>query len=267
MRDLVIGMKMVLATGERVKTGGKVVKNVAGYDLAKLFIGSLGTLGVITELTFRVSPLPEVAASFVATGTMERCLAFAKEISGSPLLPSALVIAGNGGGCRVAAWMEGFEEATARHMRDLTAAAGRAGLEHGVLREAAHESLWRELGGFGWRSDGILSRLTVPAGAIEKILSQSAASSALRGYTVHYGSAALWVLLQPSLAGLEAYRALAAAARGCRGHAIIASAPPVLKHNIDVWGEPSPILALMRNIKHQFDPDSILNPGRFIDRI
>src|ERR1051326_5902193 len=62
-------LRQVVA-GERVKTGGKVVKNVAGYDLAKLFIGSLGTLGVITELTYRVSPLPEVAASFVAAGAM-----------------------------------------------------------------------------------------------------------------------------------------------------------------------------------------------------
>ena len=269
MRDLVIGMKMVLATGERVKTGGKVVKNVAGYDLAKLFIGSLGTLGVITELTFRVSPLPEVAASFVATGAMERCLAFAKEIGGSPLLPSALVIAGAAaqGACRAVAWVEGFEEGVARHIKDLTAAAGRAGLEAHVLRAAAHESLWQELGGFGWSGGGILCRLTVPAASIEKILSRLTSSGALGGYTAHYGSGAIWALLEPSRAGLEVYRGFAAAARECRGHAIVASAPAALKQDIDVWGEAPATLALMRRIKQQFDPDGILSPGRFVNRL
>src|SRR5204862_2981794 len=71
VRDLVIGMKMVLAGGERVKTGGKVVKNVAGYDLAKLFLGSLGSLGVITELTFLVLPRPEGVDSFVGQVALE----------------------------------------------------------------------------------------------------------------------------------------------------------------------------------------------------
>jgi glycolate oxidase FAD binding subunit len=266
MRDLVIGMKMALATGERVKTGGKVVKNVAGYDLAKLFIGSLGTLGVITELTYRVSPLPEVAASFVATGAMDRCLAFAKETYGSPLLPSALVVAGaaDEGACRAAAWVEGFEEGVARHMRVLSAAAGRAGLEVQVLRDAAHEALWQELGGFGWSGGGILCRLTVPAGSIEKILPQLAASGAVSGYAAHYGSGALWVLLEPSPAGAGFYKSLAAATRDCRGHAIIASAPAALKQSLDVWGAPPPTLALMRRIKQQFDPDGILSPGRFV---
>ncbi len=266
MRDLVIGMKMALATGERVKTGGKVVKNVAGYDLAKLFIGSLGTLGVITELTFRVSPVPEVAASFVATGSMERCLAFAKEIYGSPLLPSALVIAGAGGACRATAWIEGFEEAVARHMRDLTTAAERSGLEGVVLRDAEHHGLWQELGGFGWGEEGILCRLSVTAGSIEKMLMQFASSSPLSGYVAHYGSA-LWARLEATPAGLELYRRLAAAAREHQGHMIIASAPPAVKQGLDIWGESPATLALMRRVKQQFDPDGVLNPGRFVNRI
>jgi glycolate oxidase FAD binding subunit len=272
MRDLVIGMKMVLASGEQVKAGGKVVKNVAGYDLAKLFIGSLGTLGVITELTFRVSPLPEVAASFVATGALERCLDFAKAISNSALLPSALIIAGTADkdACRAIAWIEGFEEAVARHMRDLTAAAERARLEPGVLLDAAHESLWRELGGFGWDGDGILCRLTVPIAAIGTVVSQLASQSAAgrrARYVAHYGSGAVWALLDPTRAGLGLYRELAASAREARGHALIASAGAALKQDLDVWGEPPPTLALMRRIKQQFDPHGILNPGRFVQRL
>ncbi|HEY1268904.1 MAG TPA: FAD-binding oxidoreductase [Candidatus Binatia bacterium] len=272
MRDLVIGMKMVLATGEQVKTGGKVVKNVAGYDLAKLFIGSLGTLGVITELTFRVSPLPEVAASFVATGALERCLDFAKMISNSALLPSALVIAGaaDKDACRAIAWIEGFEEAVARHLRDLTDAAGRARIEAGVLRDGAHDSLWQELSGFGWGGDDLFCRLTVPIASIERVVSQIASQGAAgrrAQYAAYYGTGAIWVLLEPTTGGLERYRELAASARECRGHAIVASAPGGLKQKLDVWGEAPPTLALMRRIKQQFDPHGILSPGRFVQRL
>jgi glycolate oxidase FAD binding subunit len=119
---------MVLATGERIKAGGKVVKNVAGYDLCKLFIGSLGTLGIVTEATFRMAPLPERAASFVAAGPMDRCARFADDLSSSPLLPAAVTVldaetAGrsfrNTGTTAVAVWVEGFDEAVARHLRDL----------------------------------------------------------------------------------------------------------------------------------------------------
>src|SRR5207249_1217396 len=94
VRDLVIGMKMVLATGEQVKAGGKVVKNVAGYDLCKLFVGSLGTLGIITEVTFRMAPRPESAASFLASGSLAQCIRFVGQIFSSPLLPAAVTLIG-----------------------------------------------------------------------------------------------------------------------------------------------------------------------------
>ena len=270
VRDLVIGMKMVLAGGAAVKTGGKVVKNVAGYDLAKLFIGSLGTLGVVTELTFRVSPRPEFAASFVAAGALDRCVGFAKEVSGSPLLPSALVIAGasdNSRECRAVAWIEGFDEAIARHLRDLSAMAQRAGLAAHSLRDEPHERLWDELCGFGWSEAGLLCRIVVPTGMLEKALGDVGATNASgpRGaYVAHTGSGTIWVLFGAETGALQAYGRLAAAARGYGGHAIIAAAPPALKEKIDVWGDPPPSLPLMREIKRQFDPESILNPGRFI---
>ena len=68
VRDLVIGMKVALPTGEQIKAGGKVVKNVAGYDMCKLFVGSLGTLGIITEVTMRMTPIPETAATVAVSG-------------------------------------------------------------------------------------------------------------------------------------------------------------------------------------------------------
>jgi glycolate dehydrogenase FAD-binding subunit len=273
VRDLVTGIKVVLADGTRIKSGGKVVKNVAGYDLAKLFIGSLGTLGVITELTFRVSPQHEGAATFVATGALEGCLGFIKEVSVSPLLPSAVAVAGAGENpraCRTAIWVEGFEEAIARHFRDLGAMAQRAGLQSdAALRSEAHDRLWEELDPFGWNGGGLLCRVVVPVGRLEKPLAMlrgmSETGECLR-YAAHAGGT-VWSLLNGEAAALQAYARLAAAARDSSGHAIIAAAPPALKADIDVWGEPPPTLALMREIKRQFDPQTILNPGRFIAHI
>lgn len=265
LRDLVVGMKMVLAGGDRVKTGGKVVKNVAGYDLAKLFIGSLGTLGVITELTFRVSPRPESAASFVAAGSLDRCARFAKEVMDSPLLPAAVVIAGASDNreSHAVIWIEGFEESLARHLRDLGAIAERAGLAAHTLRDAPHERMWEEISGFGWNEEGMLSRVVVPAGALERVVTDVAAvgrSDEPVHYVAHPPAGSIWLLLSTA----ESYAKVAAIAREHAGHAVVAAAPATVKAKLDVWGEPPASLPLMREIKRQFDPESILNPGRFV---
>jgi glycolate oxidase FAD binding subunit len=158
VRDLVVGMKVALATGERIKAGGKVVKNVAGYDLCKLFIGSLGTLGIITDVTLRMAPLPERAASFVASGPLDRCARFADDLSSSPLLPAAVTVLDaettgrsfrNTGTTAVAVWVEGFDEAVARHLRGLQGLAERAGLAGEILGEESHQRLWEMIRDFG----------------------------------------------------------------------------------------------------------------------
>jgi glycolate oxidase FAD binding subunit len=269
VRDVVIGMKMVLAGGEMIKSGGKVVKNVAGYDLAKLFIGSLGTLGVITELTFKLAPLPEAAAAYVAFGPLARCLSFVEAVSASPLLPSALTITApadpNGGECRVVASIEGFEEAVARHLRDLAAMAVSAGLAAHSVRGDAHAQLCEEICGFGWDAGEILCRIVVPIGAVADLL--TALDGSKRRCAAYMDSGTVWVLLPGDRLGVQEYQALASKARQQRGHAIIAGAPAAVKAEIDVWGEPPANLRLMREIKRQFDPQEILNPGRFIARL
>ena len=92
IRDLVIGMKVALITGAQIKAGGKVVKNVAGYDMCKLFTGSLGTLGVITEVTVRVAPIAETTATIIASGSFDEVVEFVDRLSQSPLLPAAVVL-------------------------------------------------------------------------------------------------------------------------------------------------------------------------------
>ena len=150
VRDLVIGMKVVLASGEQIKAGGKVVKNVAGYDMCKLFVGSLGTLGIITEVTLRMAPIPETAATIIASGTLPEVQQFTDELSRSKLLPSAVLLLNAQASkatdltqrdWRVAVRCEGFEETVARHLRDATAMAQRIGLATVILQENDHRTI------------------------------------------------------------------------------------------------------------------------------
>lgn len=276
LRDLVIGMKMALATGEQIKAGGKVVKNVAGYDLCKLFVGSLGTLGIMTEVTFKMAPLPESAASFVASGSLDRCTRFVEELFRSPLLVAAATILSAdaakvpGHDSRtpaIATWLEGFEEAIARHLRDLQKIAEHIGLTCEVLRDEPHERLWEEIANFGMNGEGVLYRITVPVGSVTEILAEVNRSSKSENhlrYIAHAGTGTIGLLVDADRPSIELLPTVAALVQNHRGHAVIAAAPPRLKEDIDVWGQPPPSLPLMRKIKHQFDPQGILNPGRFL---
>src|SRR5918999_2095359 len=147
VRDLVIGMKVALPTGERIKAGGKVVKNVAGYDMCKLFVGSLGTLGIITEVTLRMAPLPETAATLVISGALPDVSALGEQLSRSALLPARVFLL-NQEANQLAAplreeWAlafsaEGFEETVARHLSDAGTIAAKLDLGSEILRGDAH---------------------------------------------------------------------------------------------------------------------------------
>jgi glycolate oxidase FAD binding subunit len=121
VRDLVIGMKVALASGELIKAGGKVVNNVAGYDMCKLFVGSLGTLGILTEVTLRMAPIPETSATVIVAGGLPKVLQLVDELSRSPLLPAAVALMNSSAlGVGQNDWQavircEGFAETVTRH--------------------------------------------------------------------------------------------------------------------------------------------------------
>ncbi len=284
VRDQVIGMKVVLASGEQVKAGGKVVKNVAGYDMCKLFTGSLGTLGVITEITFRMAPVPERSATVLASGTLARNREMTERLRTSMLLPAAVTVLnahaastlttgpGTGAGGEqgpdgenavLGVWIEGFSEAVERHLTDLRAMANEAGMHAVVLEGTAHEDLWARVRDFGSGASGTLFRLTVPLAAVGGALAMIDGWSPVPQIVAHAGMGTIWILADPDDAPAWVPR-LSALAATSGGHAIIAAAPPRVKEGIDVWGAPPPGLAIMREIKRQFDPAGILNPGRFV---
>lgn len=277
VRDQVIGMKVVLAGGEQVKAGGKVVKNVAGYDMCKLFTGSLGTLGVITEITFRMAPVPERSATVLASGTVARAREMTERLRTSMLLPAAVTVLNAHAASTLTTgpdrenavlgvWIEGFSEAVERHLTDLRAMANEAGMHAVVLEGTAHEDLWARVRDFGSGASGTLFRLTVPLAAVAGAMAMIDGWSPVPQIIVHAGTGTIWILADSEDAPAWVPR-LSALAATSGGHAIIAAAPPRVKEGIDVWGAPPPGLPIMREIKRQFDPAGILNPGRFVAHI
>ena len=278
VRDLVIGMKMVLPGGEQVKAGGKVVKNVAGYDMCKLFVGSLGTLGIITEVTCKMTPLPERALTIIArdgSSTAEGSGAFRliDALFASTLQPSAIavlsprageLVRAGGPGVATAVAVEGFTEAVDRHVRDITGMAAAAGLSAEVLEGPAHERLWAAVADFPRSREGeALVRLTVPPGAVATAVDALSRVDDSPVYVAHAGAGTIWIGVEAARAA-TVFAALTSVAGAQHGHAVLASAPPEVKRGLDVWGSPPPALSIMREIKQRFDPQQLLNPGRFV---
>ncbi len=271
IRDLVTGMRAALITGEQIKAGGKVVKNVAGYDMCKLFVGSLGTLGIITEVTLRVAPAPKTKATLIASGDLAETLQFTDALCRSPLLPAAVMLmnspphAASGNASRAAVWCEGFDASVARHLSEAERTAVELGLGTETLQGASHAEFWDGLGKIPLQRERCVFRVTVPRAEVgpfikaagfaqsssPTLLSDMVAGTVWLSWPADHEAAAVW----PRLISLAAAR---------RGHAIIFSAPHRFKEGLDVWGPPPANLTLMQKIKREFDPQGLLNPGRFL---
>ncbi|MGH7873513.1 MAG: FAD-binding oxidoreductase [Candidatus Binatia bacterium] len=275
VRDLVIGMKVALANGEQIKAGGKVVKNVAGYDMCKLFVGSFGTLGMITEVTVRMAPLPETAATLVALGNLPQALELGRDLSRSTLLPSAVAITDSPLSAahlaphdwQIAIRCEGFEETVARHLQDIQSMARRIGLRAEILKETSQQKLWQEVNDFSLPGDRLVYRVTVPRAAAADIIKTVQGLTAKDSHSTILCDppmGVIWIAATASAAAAAWFRDLTSLAGRHRGHAVMFNAPANLKQSIDVWGPAPPAISLMREIKRQFDPRGILNPGRFI---
>ena len=265
VRDLVIGMKVALIDGAHIKAGGKVVKNVAGYDMCKLFVGSLGTLGIITEATLRVAPIPESAATIIAFGTLNQAQRFSDELFRSSLLPASVFLLNDGTTeqWRLAVWNEGFEETTARNLRDLNAIANRICAKAEILQGENHYAFWSEIRDFPLQANRLVFRVSPPRATIYEFL------PTIRGWAnVSIASdmamGTVWIAGEAKKSYAMRFSELASLARQRGGHAVLFAAPGELKQGIEVWGPSPPAFSLMREIKRQFDPNELLNPGRFL---
>jgi glycolate oxidase FAD binding subunit len=271
VRDLVIGMKVALITGEQIKAGGKVVKNVAGYDMCKLFTGALGTLGVITEATVRVAPVPETGASIIVSGSFTDLVQFADRLSQSPLLPAAVMLTnfqqphGAGDDWQVTLWCEGLAEHVARHLSEVEILARQLGMAITILRDHAHLELWDAIQDFPLKDERCVYRVTLPRAEVASYI--AAVSQMIKSPPALISDLVMgtvWLSWPADSQAAILWTQLTSLAAARRGHAVIFAAPAQLKEGHDVWGAPAATHALMRKIKQQFDPNELLNPGRFI---
>ncbi len=269
-RDLLIGITVIRADGTIAKAGGKVVKNVAGYDIGKLFAGSYGTLGLITEAVFRLHPRPG-ASVFVTLDCADAAAAHAvmSAAVASPLAPSAAEIdwPGRGTPIRAGVLLEGDPAGAperAERMRELlggTSGAGSAAV-------GTEPPAWWGRGAAA-AGDGTLVRIAFWAAELPSVLAaiRAAADDAGLDPAVS-GSAAAGVLHAAVVASAapgpvaEFLAALRAALRPGRASAVVLRAPPPVREAVDLWG-PVPSLSLMRAVKDQFDPGHRMAPGRF----
>jgi glycolate oxidase FAD binding subunit len=257
-RDLVLGMTVALSDGTIAQSGGKVIKNVAGYDLAKLFAGSFGTLGLILSVNVRLHPQPPgTATALVASGDPEELALAARTLAAAPLELDALDIAWRAGRGGVLARSCGAD-AGARAKR-AAKILHRAGL-HDVDMIEDDDALWeRQRAGQRSRKRALVM-VSVRPGALADVLR----AAELCGGTV-VGRAALGVSYVEVDPG-EVERLLAALPAGAGG--VLRDAPTELRAAIDPWGvQDGPALELMRRIKLRFDPAGACNPHLFVGGI
>jgi glycolate oxidase FAD binding subunit len=253
VRDLVIGATVVRADGVVAKSGGKVVKNVAGYDLGKLLTGSFGTLAVLTQVALRLHPLPErstwvcvpVTSPTVAQDTVLR-------IAHSHLVPSGVELDWQDGKGELAVRLDGIPKGVEARTADAEELLG-----PGASSREEPPTWW----GTEPSTDGVLVKVTHEVASLGEVLA-AVSGRHTRGSA---GVGTLYVAVGTDAAP-QFVGDLRRAANRFGGAVVILEGPPEVKEAVDVWG-PVRGLDLMRRVKEQFDPNRVLSPGRFVGGI
>ena len=277
-RDFVLGVRVASADGTVTKSGGNVVKNVTGFDLPKLHIGALGTLGIILQATFKVLPLPKedvtLAAEFDDLGkAVDAC----HRIADSQYTCQAIeLIKESDGRNRVYARFLGSApsvEVRLEKGKSLLEQAGAANVS--TLAQDEAKALWDAVADFGWNGSAeeevLLSLGHLPSKTKPVV-------SAVSEYCLQNGYS--WEMTAGPARGVvkckigapcdqvsNVVSGLRSIASSAEGYALVEQAPLRAKAGLDVWGDPGPALHLMRRLKDRMDPNRILNPGRYVGGI
>ena len=272
-RDLVVGMTFVRADGAVAKGGGKVVKNVAGFDVPRLLVGSLGTLALIGTVTFRLHPLPEADRTvLVPRLDAEGLRAFVVALKEVQLEPVAAVALLEGDALRLVLRFEGFPPGVDEQLRRLFALCERLGRQAEPLEDDDARAFWtrhdhvRSRGGLRAKISFPPARLVDGLRAALRPLLGSLRGAAAVLYPTLGAAFAAGEPDDPGAAARAVEQARAALAP-ISGALILCAAPAAVRARVDPWGPPPAGLSLMRSVKEQLDPEARLAPGRFVGGI
>ena len=265
-RDLLIGVTVVRADGVVARAGGRVVKNVAGYDLGKLVIGSAGTLAVIVDATFRLHPVaPARRWVSVPVNDPSEAGALVQEVVHAQVVAAAVEVEWTAGAGSVSVLLEGREDGVAARADAVRALLGAASTATGRAPAGGAAYPWDPAATGDARATAL--KLTFALSGLADVLAAARdCRASVRGSA---GAGVVYAAL-PSGTPVEQVRPaverLRAACARNGGTTVVLDAPADIKAGLDVWG-PVPALDLMRRVKDQFDPDHRLAPGRFVGGI
>jgi glycolate oxidase FAD binding subunit len=269
VRDLLLGITFVRSDGKIAVAGGRVVKNVAGYDLMKLFTGAYGTLGIISQVTFRVYPLPESSGTVILTGETNALAEATQILLSSALTPTAVDLLspqlveklslGKGSGLVVR--FQSIAESVKQQSARLLEVAEKLGLQGTNCGENDELQLWQRLPETMWNSgtkSAIICKIGIRPSEAVKAINELPVQDAL----IHAGSGLGVLRFETATADTLLQVRRACEAKG--GFLTVLAAPSHIKQGLDVWGYTGSAIDLMRRIKQQFDPENILNCDRFL---
>ncbi len=290
-RDWTLGMRVALGDGRLVKSGGQVMKHVAGCDAHKLHIGAFGTLGVIAEATFKVAPLPEHFRTLIAVFTDLRLPVRAVEhLRAAPLQPLALVALNRHAADRIPA-LRALLEGQPDHISVIARFAGAGAVVSRQVHEAerrcanlgarviaappAEDALvWRAISGaMAPAADGaLLLRAGAPSSALGAVAGLLERIARRNGWLpAQIGVAAAGLMFSRWFTGAASAEAVDQALLEARielgtlgGYLVVEEAPPALSGALDLWGPIPEGIDVMRALRARWDPAGILNPGRFV---
>ncbi len=273
IRDLVLGLSFVRSDGKIAKAGGKVVKNVAGYDLMKLFTGSYGTLGIITQVTFRTYPLLQASQTMLVTGEEEKIQQLIKSLRNSGLTPVAadLVSASTMKQLSIAEEMgllvrfQTIPESITEQCKQLQAMMQPLGLKGKEYAQQDETELWEKLAKLikiPHSTTAIICKLGLLPTQAVNFFNQLDNKILARIY-IGSGLGELQLLNQ----NIEILQKLRSYCDINQGFLTILTAPKSIKQKVEPWGYKGNTINLMKTIKQKFDPNSIFKPGSYINKI
>ena len=277
-RDFVLGVRVASAAGTVTKSGGNVVKNVTGFDLPKLHIGALGTLGIILQATFKVLPFPKEDVTLAAEfDDLDKAVDACHHIADSQYTGEAIeLISRSDGRNQIYARFLGSVpsvEIRLEKVKSLLEQAGAANVD--TLAQDKAKAIWDTVTDFGWNGaaeeEVLLSVGHLPS-KTKSVISAISDYCAQNGFSLELAAGPARGVVKCKIGTPcdqmgDVVSGLRSIASSAGGYALVEQAPLGVKAELDVWGDPGPALHLMQRLKDRMDPNRILNPGRYVGGI